>query len=326
MQGSYIASEYFKPQGASLDRGLTYTHDDDSLRNGDSPIMPAAVKDGCQESHREGDDSGNRNEKEQESENVSTMTRKKETQNGRSSFTPKPPTKKQTETKSVDRRPKPMTKPAVQGQRVASNNESLIRGTSPITTNISSSTYTSSTSTGSMTSSSSSRVASVVQKIETPHPQTIKQTGLKSRALNPSSKPNVVRSKPQEVGSSKPAVTGKYSSDHQTLLQPRTRAQPTATLQSQSTSVTQYSNRPVQHPQRSVPATRSRLTGDQGDVDPNEFQLLSRLQQCTANCDYYELFGVKSDASVDDIAKARREKSREFHPDHYGNDPERRSK
>ena len=73
-------------------------------------------------------------------------------------------------------------------------------------------------------------------------------------------------------------------------------------------------------------ATNSRSPRLQRKGDPHLEQLLSQLQQLAATNDYYGLLGVDPDCSTDDLAKARREKSRLLHPDHFGNDPDRRAK
>ena len=62
------------------------------------------------------------------------------------------------------------------------------------------------------------------------------------------------------------------------------------------------------------------------ETHPDLVQLLSQLQECAANNDYYSLFGVEPTATMADLAKARREKSRELHPDHFGGDHEQRTR
>lgn len=59
--------------------------------------------------------------------------------------------------------------------------------------------------------------------------------------------------------------------------------------------------------------------------DPQLLQLLSALQQCAASSDYYGLLGVEPGASAADLARARRERSRELHPDHFASNPEKRA-
>ena len=54
--------------------------------------------------------------------------------------------------------------------------------------------------------------------------------------------------------------------------------------------------------------------------------LLSRLQRCGAGNDYYVLLGVAEEAGEEELARARRDRARELHPDHFGGDPEGRAR
>ena len=60
--------------------------------------------------------------------------------------------------------------------------------------------------------------------------------------------------------------------------------------------------------------------------DPDLLQLLSQLQECAAASDYYSLLGVDPSATGADLAKARRDKSQELHPDHFGGNHEQRAR
>ena len=60
--------------------------------------------------------------------------------------------------------------------------------------------------------------------------------------------------------------------------------------------------------------------------DPNIHQLLTRLQQQASENDYYQLLGVDPSVSGDELARVRREKSRQLHPDHFANQPERQER
>jgi hypothetical protein len=60
--------------------------------------------------------------------------------------------------------------------------------------------------------------------------------------------------------------------------------------------------------------------------DPNIHQLLTRLQQQASENDYYQLLGVDPSVSGDELARVRREKSRQLHPDHFASQPERQER
>ncbi len=62
------------------------------------------------------------------------------------------------------------------------------------------------------------------------------------------------------------------------------------------------------------------------ECSKEELELLSELFQKAAGSDYYSLLGVNSDATMEEMARARREKTRVLHPDHFANDPERQAK
>ena len=68
--------------------------------------------------------------------------------------------------------------------------------------------------------------------------------------------------------------------------------------------------------------SRSRQLPIAGDQE--ELRLLLALQQKAENNDYYNLFGISPKASADEVGKARRDKSRELHPDHFANDENQR--
>ena len=62
------------------------------------------------------------------------------------------------------------------------------------------------------------------------------------------------------------------------------------------------------------------------DCSNDELQLLSELNKKASANDYYGLLGVDSEETVEGLARARREKTKVLHPDHYANDPERQAK
>ena len=70
-------------------------------------------------------------------------------------------------------------------------------------------------------------------------------------------------------------------------------------------------------------SSSSRVLGSSNNSHTEE--LLRHLQLAASTCDYYGLLGVAAEATADELARAWREKSRKLHPDHYGNDPEKRA-
>ena len=71
----------------------------------------------------------------------------------------------------------------------------------------------------------------------------------------------------------------------------------------------------VQPQQHDHPHTKQHTIGG-----IEEMRLLLRLEKLAENNDYYRLLGVDPEATAAELAKARREKSRQLHPDHYAND------
>ena len=55
-------------------------------------------------------------------------------------------------------------------------------------------------------------------------------------------------------------------------------------------------------------------------------QMLTRLQQQAAENNYYQLMGVEPGASEEELARVRRERSRQLHPDHFACQPERQER
>lgn len=66
---------------------------------------------------------------------------------------------------------------------------------------------------------------------------------------------------------------------------------------------------------------KQRLSQQQSQVDE---RLLSALQLKARDNDYYGILRVEPDASEEELSKARRERTRELHPDHFSNDEEQR--
>ncbi len=53
---------------------------------------------------------------------------------------------------------------------------------------------------------------------------------------------------------------------------------------------------------------------------------LEKLRRLALNNDCYGLLGVESSASLEELTRARREKSRQLHPDHFAGQPDRKHK
>ena len=53
---------------------------------------------------------------------------------------------------------------------------------------------------------------------------------------------------------------------------------------------------------------------------------LRRLQEMAVENDYYGMFGVESTATTEDLARVRREKSRQLHPDHFAGQSDRQER
>ena len=70
----------------------------------------------------------------------------------------------------------------------------------------------------------------------------------------------------------------------------------------------------------------ARLDGSLRAPDSNIDQLMARLQRQLTENDYYQLFGVHCTATTEDLARVRREKSRQLHPDHFANHPEKQER
>ena len=54
--------------------------------------------------------------------------------------------------------------------------------------------------------------------------------------------------------------------------------------------------------------------------------MLEQLRRLAVSNDCYDLLGVDSSASLEELTRARREKSRQLHPDHFAGQPDRKHK
>ena len=62
------------------------------------------------------------------------------------------------------------------------------------------------------------------------------------------------------------------------------------------------------------------------DIPVNIYHMVSRLQQQACDNDYYRLFGVDAMATGDELARVRREMSKQLHPDHFVKQPEKQER
>lgn len=85
----------------------------------------------------------------------------------------------------------------------------------------------------------------------------------------------------------------------------------------------QPSDPPISHTASHAPR-EGQISKQQEESEQLEVQLLGKLNIKAHSNDYYRMLGVEPGCSQDDLAKARREKSRELHPDHCANDEQQR--
>lgn len=83
---------------------------------------------------------------------------------------------------------------------------------------------------------------------------------------------------------------------------------------------------------------RSRSSTNAADVAPpiappivtptssqqQQHELLLQLKERATSNDYYDLLGIPSTATVEELGRARRELTSKLHPDHFNNDPEQK--
>ena len=64
----------------------------------------------------------------------------------------------------------------------------------------------------------------------------------------------------------------------------------------------------------------ARHSAKQQESDDEERAILQALQDKANENDYYKLLRVSPTASAEELAGARRERTRQLHPDHFAND------
>ena len=165
---------------------------------------------------------------------------------------------------------------------------------------------------------------------------------------SPNPKPASLKVSPKELGgsnsdrenSSEPTRPGESQRPPQPKTYPHNTTQPRIrtpiphrtdqqpTTQSQMTATDPVQPRGIREPLATTTtnaAARARhdVHVDTAQIsDPNICQLLTRLQQQASENDYYQLLGVDPSVSSDELARVRREMSRQLHPDHFANQPE----
>ena len=72
--------------------------------------------------------------------------------------------------------------------------------------------------------------------------------------------------------------------------------------------------------------TSPSVQGSQRSQGDEEGELLLSLQVKAVANDYYGLLKVNSNASADELSRARRDRTRELHPDHFANDEQQKQK
>ena len=166
-------------------------------------------------------------------------------------------------------------------------------------------------------STSAGHVSNVIQRMQ--NSQTSHQ---QQQQQQPSA--NVTRRAPKPAVTARPGPGPTYP--HENIPGP---VKPRPMRKTAPTSHSPRVPRPLIVPNMDDNASLSLLTSSLPrliECSKEELELLSELHQKAAGSDYYGLLGVDSDATMEELARARREKTRILHPDHFANDPERQAK
>ena len=107
---------------------------------------------------------------------------------------------------------------------------------------------------------------------------------------------------------------------------PPMKQKPTIAVKPKPSSKPQPS--PTHTPMKPQPAAKpqAHIAPIQKDQPLTVELLFKQLEQKVAENDYYQLLGLEESASAEEIARRRRERSRELHPDHYMTDAAQKAK
>ena len=185
---------------------------------------------------------------------------------------------------------------------------------------------TSSNSSG-HTSSSSSHVSRIIERIEVTHqpsdskPATGKERepslGRRSATLP---KGSAVY---QESASKSKPVSASPLSRPQSMRKGDRPLTQTSVREGRPRTKTAPSSSPMSGPPL---APHQRTWSAPTEVDPELMELLSKLQRLARGNDCYKILGVEPSADMNELTRARREKNKQLHPDHFARDPVRKAK
>lgn len=176
----------------------------------------------------------------------------------------------------------------------------------------------------SLTRDGSPKVVSLEEKLERPKPTKLRTAKPQPRLKRPDqyqttqtkkTSQQPTQTKPEEnlVGH-EPQVTPATTNDTK-------RRFPTHNIPTASRADIHSPSAPTD---KSPLAARSHSSLGAGDTSIDTLSV--RLQRQASENDYYQLFGVDCTATTEDLARVRRDKSRQFHPDHFANQPEKQER
>lgn len=230
-------------------------------------------------------------------------------------------------------RDKPMLKPkpAAKSAPTISENKEFSLHLDQSTSSNSSGHVSSSSSHG---TTSSSHVSQIIERIDVTHQQP-----------SSDSKPTTSTESVREANPGRRAVTlPKGLSNSQIYNETGSKSKPVSTSPLHRPQSMRRGDRP--HTQPSVrdgrPRTKTapssspmsnppsfppqRIWSAPTEGDPELMELLSKLQRLAKGNDCYGILGVEPSADMNEITRARREKNKQLHPDHFARDPVRKAK